>query len=103
MFHYCLALLMVEARKARLIGQEPGEAGAVYTFETVNDERFTLARPSMSREVGAEVWGRHRDIATLDSIRGRKAKSLTGTKGFRYGPLIRCFDCPENGRCKFSE
>ncbi len=40
-FRYCLALAMVEAGKARLVGQEPGEAGAVCTFETVVGERFS--------------------------------------------------------------
>jgi hypothetical protein len=38
-FNYCLAPLMVEAGKARLVGQEPGEAGAVCTFETVAGEQ----------------------------------------------------------------
>ncbi len=50
-FRYCLALAMVEASKARLVGQEPGEVGAVCTFETVAGERFSLAKPAMSEEV----------------------------------------------------
>jgi hypothetical protein len=33
---------MVEAGKARLVGQEPGEAGGVCTFETATGERFSL-------------------------------------------------------------
>ncbi len=61
-FRYCLALLMVEAGKARLVGQEPGEAGAVYTFETAVGERFSLARPAMSEEVEAEVREMLREI-----------------------------------------
>ena len=46
---------MVEAGKARLVEQEPGEAGAVCTFETAAGERFSLANPAMSKEVEAEV------------------------------------------------
>ncbi len=53
-FRYCLALAMVEAGKARLVGQEPGEAGAVCTFETAAGERFSLARPAMSGDVEEE-------------------------------------------------
>jgi hypothetical protein len=55
MFHYCLALAMVEAGKARLVGQEPGEAGAVCTFETATGEQLSLARPAMTAEMEAEV------------------------------------------------
>jgi hypothetical protein len=44
-FRYCLALAMVEAGKARLIGQEPGEAGPVCTFETAAGEQFSLPAP----------------------------------------------------------
>jgi hypothetical protein len=80
-FRYCLALAMVEAGKARLVGREPGEAGAVCTFETVAGERFSLpaparpgcaaragvaqaqvARPAMSKEVEAEVREMLREI-----------------------------------------
>jgi hypothetical protein len=35
---------MVEAGKARLVGQEPSEAGAVCTFETITGERFSVAK-----------------------------------------------------------
>jgi hypothetical protein len=52
---YCLALAMVEAGKACLVGQEPGEAGAVCTFETVAGEQFSMARPAMSKEVKEDV------------------------------------------------
>jgi len=44
-FRYCLALAMVEAGKARLVEQVPGEAGAVCTFETVAGEQFSLPAP----------------------------------------------------------
>ena len=61
-FRYCLALAMVEAGKARLVGQEPGEAGAVCIFETVAGEQFSLARPAMSKEVEAAVREMLREI-----------------------------------------
>jgi hypothetical protein len=54
-FRYCLALAMVEAGKACLIAVEPGEAGAVCTFESSAGERFSLSRPAMSEEVEADV------------------------------------------------
>ena len=54
-FRYCLALAMVEAGKARLVGHEPGEVGAVCTFETAAGEQFSLAKPAMSKEVEADV------------------------------------------------
>ena len=62
MFHYCLALTMVEAGKARLVGQEPGEAGAVCTFETATGEQLSLARPAMTEEMEAEVREMLREV-----------------------------------------
>ena len=62
MFHYCLAMAMVEAGKARLVGQEPGEAGAVCTFETATGEQLSLARPAMTEEMEAEVREMLREI-----------------------------------------
>ena len=62
MFHYCLALAMVEAGKARLLGQEPGEAGAVCTFETATGEQISLARPAMTEDMEAEVREMLREI-----------------------------------------
>lgn len=47
-FQYALALLMVEAGKARIIGALPGESGAICTFETVAGDVFSLPRPPMS-------------------------------------------------------
>ena len=61
-FRYCLALATVEAGKACLIAAEPGEAGAVCTFETAAGEQFSLARPAMSKEVEAEVREMLREI-----------------------------------------
>ncbi len=60
--HLVLALAMVEAGKARLIGQEPGEAGAVCTFETATGEQISLARPAMTEEMEAEVREMLREI-----------------------------------------
>ena len=62
MYHYCLALAMVEAGRARLLGQEPGEAGAVCTFETATGEQISLARPAMTEEMEAEVREMLREI-----------------------------------------
>ncbi len=62
MFHYCLAMAMVEAGKARLIGQEPGETGAVCTFETATGEQISLARPAMTEEMEVEVREMLREI-----------------------------------------
>ena len=67
MFSYCLALAMVEAGKARLVGQEPGEAGAVCTFETAAGEQFRLTRPAMSKEVEADVKEMLREILEDES------------------------------------
>ncbi len=50
MFNYCLALLMVEAGKARLVETVPGESGPVYAFESSAGEQFSLARPVMTAE-----------------------------------------------------
>jgi hypothetical protein len=47
-FQYCLAMLMVEGDQAKLIRTEPGEAGALCTFETVAGDVFTLTRPPLS-------------------------------------------------------
>jgi hypothetical protein len=47
-FNYCLALMMVEAGKARLIQTLPGETGQVCVFESVAGEQFGLARPALS-------------------------------------------------------
>ena len=67
-FRYCLALAMVEAGKACLVGQEPGEAGAVCTFETVAGEQFSLARPAMSKKVEAEVKEMLREILEEEGL-----------------------------------
>jgi hypothetical protein len=61
-FHYCLALMMVEAGKARLIETRPGEAGRICVFESSAGERFSLVRPGMSEEQEAEVRERLRGI-----------------------------------------
>jgi hypothetical protein len=54
-FNYCLALLMVEAGKARLVEMVPGENRPVCVFESSAGERFRLARPAMTAEMEAEI------------------------------------------------
>ncbi len=49
-FAYCLAMIMVEAGKARLVKTVPGENGPVCVFESSAGERFSLARPEMTAE-----------------------------------------------------
>ncbi len=61
-FNYCLALMMVEAGKARLVETVPGESGEVCTFKTVTGDTFSLARPPMSEEQEAGVIATLRDI-----------------------------------------
>jgi hypothetical protein len=61
-FRYCLALVMVEAGKAYLVAVEPGEAGAVCTFETITGEQFSLGRPAISKGVEAAVREMLREI-----------------------------------------
>jgi hypothetical protein len=46
---------MVEAGKARLTSTEPGESGAICTFETLAGDVFSLPRPPMSDEREAAV------------------------------------------------
>ena len=53
-FNYCLALMMVEAGKAKLIETRPGEAGTICVFESSAGDVFSLARPAMSAEREAE-------------------------------------------------
>jgi hypothetical protein len=54
-FNYCLALLMVETGKARLVETVPGENGPVCTFESSAGERFSLTKPAMTEEMEAGV------------------------------------------------
>lgn len=54
-FQYCLAMIMVEGGKAQLVQTEPGEAGAICTFETVAGDVFTLAKPPLSAAQEAEM------------------------------------------------
>jgi hypothetical protein len=61
-FHYCMAMMMVEAGKARLIETIPSEVGTICTFESSAGERFNVAKPAMSEEVGAWLMERVREI-----------------------------------------
>jgi hypothetical protein len=45
-FNYCLALMMVEAGKARVIETRPGETGTICVFESTAGDVFSLARPA---------------------------------------------------------
>jgi hypothetical protein len=60
-FHYCLALVMVESGKARLIETRPGDS-PVCVFETMAGDTLTLVKPAIS-------WEEEQDlIATLRQI-----------------------------------
>jgi hypothetical protein len=61
-FQYCLAMVMVEGGKARLVKTEPGEAGALCTFATVAGDVFTLPRPPLSVVQEAEMMALVREI-----------------------------------------
>lgn len=54
-FQYCLAMLMVETGKAKLIGTTPGEAGVLCNFETIAGDRLTLLRPTLSEAQEEEL------------------------------------------------
>ena len=45
-----MALLMVEAGKAKLVSTEPSENGAVCTFETISGDTFNVTRPAISKD-----------------------------------------------------
>jgi len=62
MIHYCLALAMVEAGKARLVETVPGDNGPVLIFESSAGEQFSLARPTMTAEQEATVKEMLREI-----------------------------------------
>ena len=61
-FNYCLALLMVEAGKARLVETVPGENGAVCVFESSAGEQFSLPKPAMTDKMEAGVKEMLREI-----------------------------------------
>ena len=54
-FNYFVALLMVEAGKAKLIETRPGDVGSICVFESSAGERFSLVRPGMSEEREREM------------------------------------------------
>ncbi len=61
-FNYFVALLMVEAGKAKLIETRPGEAGRMCVFESSAGEVFSLVRPGINEEQEREVVERLRRI-----------------------------------------
>jgi hypothetical protein len=69
-FRYCLAMLMVEADKARLISTEPGESGAMCTFQTVAGDTFTLLKPPLSEDDEAAMIKQLRIILGEEGMSG---------------------------------
>jgi hypothetical protein len=65
-FQYCLAMLMVEAGKARLTETQPSEAGTMCTFETVAGDVFTLLKPQLSEADEAAIRAELREILGKD-------------------------------------
>jgi len=54
-FQYCLALMMVESGKAKLVETIPGDEGTICHFETVAGDSFAIKRPVMSQNQEAEI------------------------------------------------
>lgn len=52
---YCLALVMVEAGKAKLVNTIPGDTGMLCTFKTATGEYISLAKPLLGDEQEREV------------------------------------------------
>ena len=55
LLHYCLATVLVEAGKAKLISTIPGDLGPICTFESAAGERIYLAKPPLSDEQAEEI------------------------------------------------
>jgi len=64
LLHYCLALVLVETGKTRLINTTPGDLGPICTFETASGERIRLTKPPLSDEQEGEVKQLLRRIIT---------------------------------------
>ena len=54
-FNYCLCLLMAQAGKMCLIEKLPSEGGTVCVFATTRGDRFSVARPAISKEQEAAL------------------------------------------------
>lgn len=52
---YCLALVMVESGKAKLVSTIPGDTGLLCTFKTASGEYISLAKPLLGEEQEQEV------------------------------------------------
>jgi hypothetical protein len=52
---YCLALVMVEAGKAKLISTLPGDTGCLCTFETATGDYLSLPKPPLGDEQERQV------------------------------------------------
>lgn len=54
-FIYCLCLLMAQAGKMRLVKKVAGESGQIYVFKTIVGDKFSVARPAISKEQEAAL------------------------------------------------
>jgi hypothetical protein len=60
--HYCLAVVMVEAGKARVVETLPGDTSPICVYETMAGDTFSLVKPAISQEEEEDL------IATLRQI-----------------------------------
>ena len=68
MFQYAIAVLMVEAGKANLIETLSGDETALYLFETISGDRFTIARPTLSPQQEQKLLEMLRTIIQEENI-----------------------------------
>ncbi len=61
-FQYVVAVMLVEAGKARLMSVAPGESGALCSFETVAGDVFSVVRPPLDDAAEAELRAAVRQI-----------------------------------------
>jgi hypothetical protein len=54
-FQYCFCLLMTEVGKMRYVETIPGDNGAIYVFETIAGDRFSVIKPLISPEFEAAL------------------------------------------------
>lgn len=61
-FQYCLAMVMVETGKAQITQTVPSDNGVIYTFQTINEDVFSLTKPALSEEIELAMMKRIREI-----------------------------------------
>lgn len=66
MFHYALALVMIDDEQARIIGMRMDGEKEYITLEIIGGERFEIVRPSISSELQAELRARVQKIMDED-------------------------------------